>query len=209
MELRLFAIVVGLYFTCQAMATELPLVEDVQTSSLRIQCEELLTIQQKLGAAGLDAAFAELSRYLNAKPLDPVVLQRLLDEQCLIGISINPESRVKAIRGPAPAVLKRGKATLVLIKVQNDAGVTNDLRVSGPRQVGTSTVPGDGWLDVSIIAPTVHGGRLTGCRLEYRFMQLRSDEVGKREATLKFDVGQGSQDLGFRAEVPVLFTIKP
>ena len=28
-----------------------------------------------------------------------------------------------------------------------------------------------------------------------------------REATLRFDVGQGSQDLGFRGEVPVLFTV--
>jgi hypothetical protein len=40
-------------------------------------------------------------------------------------------------------------------------------------------------------------------------LRLRSSEAGKREATLQFDVGQGTQDLGFRAEVPILFTVRP
>jgi hypothetical protein len=40
-------------------------------------------------------------------------------------------------------------------------------------------------------------------------VRLAAHEAGKREATLKFDVGQGTQDLGFRAEVPVLFTVRP
>jgi len=39
-------------------------------------------------------------------------------------------------------------------------------------------------------------------------LRLRASAAGKREATLKFDVGQGTQDLGFRAEVPVLFTVQ-
>src|SRR5262249_45925301 len=34
-------------------------------------------------------------------------------------------------------------------------------------------------------------------------------EAGKREATIGFDVGQGTQDLGFRGEAPVLFDIRP
>jgi len=38
-------------------------------------------------------------------------------------------------------------------------------------------------------------------------LHLIGREAGKREATLQFNVGQGTQDLGFRAEVPVLFTI--
>ena len=33
--------------------------------------------------------------------------------------------------------------------------------------------------------------------------------AGKREATVGFDIGQGTQDLGFRAEVPILFTVRP
>ena len=50
---------------------------------------------------------------------------------------------------------------------------------------------------------------LSGLDLEYRVLQLYAKEAGKREAKLAFDVGQGSQDLGFRNEVDILFTIKP
>jgi hypothetical protein len=39
-------------------------------------------------------------------------------------------------------------------------------------------------------------------------MKLTPAQSGKREATLAFDAGQGTQDLGFRAEVPVLFTVR-
>ena len=42
-----------------------------------------------------------------------------------------------------------------------------------------------------------------------RIALIYSSEAGRREATLTFDVGQGTQDLGFRAEVPVLFTVRP
>ncbi len=38
---------------------------------------------------------------------------------------------------------------------------------------------------------------------------IHSSEAGQREATIVFDIGQGTQDLGFRSEVPVLFSIKP
>jgi hypothetical protein len=39
-------------------------------------------------------------------------------------------------------------------------------------------------------------------------LRLTAREGGKREATFRFDVGQGTQDLGFRGEVPVLFTVR-
>jgi len=38
---------------------------------------------------------------------------------------------------------------------------------------------------------------------------IYSSESGRREATVTFDVGEGTQDLGFRAELPVLFDVKP
>src|SRR5262249_35962629 len=50
---------------------------------------------------------------------------------------------------------------------------------------------------------------LSGLVLEYRIVQLYSRDSGKREATLTFDVGQGTQDLGYRNEIPILFTIRP
>jgi hypothetical protein len=50
---------------------------------------------------------------------------------------------------------------------------------------------------------------LSGLKVEYLIALLYSSESGKREATIAFDVGQGTQDLGFRAEVPVLFDVRP
>ena len=51
-------------------------------------------------------------------------------------------------------------------------------------------------------------GKLSGGKLDYVVLRLTPREAGKREATLQFDVGQGTQDLGFRAEVPILFNVQ-
>jgi hypothetical protein len=45
--------------------------------------------------------------------------------------------------------------------------------------------------------------------LSHRLVRLRGCEIGRREASLAFDVGQGTQDLGFRNEVPILFDCRP
>jgi hypothetical protein len=50
---------------------------------------------------------------------------------------------------------------------------------------------------------------LSGLKVEYAIALIYSSEAGKREATLGFDIGQGTQDLGFRAEVHVLFDVRP
>src|SRR6185295_16294654 len=68
---------------------------------------------------------------------------------------------------------------------------------------------GDRWLDVSMHDKQPLNDKLSGLVLEYRIIQLYSRDVGKREAKLMFDVGQGTQDLGFRNELNVLFTCEP
>src|SRR5262245_51705461 len=50
---------------------------------------------------------------------------------------------------------------------------------------------------------------LSGLKVEYAIALIYASDAGKREATIGFDVGQGTQDLGFRAEAPVLFDIRP
>ena len=40
-------------------------------------------------------------------------------------------------------------------------------------------------------------------------MQIYSRDAGKREAKLAFDVGQGTEDIGFRNALPVLFDCRP
>jgi hypothetical protein len=135
-------------------------------------------------------------------------VQKLLDPHCLIGVNINPESRVKAARGPRSADLIKGQETLVLIKVHNEAGVTQGLKVSGEQLRSPGANDKNRWLEALVQDKKPLDSKLNGQKLEYVVLRLKGHEAGKREATLKFDVGQGTQDLGFRAEVPILFNVK-
>ena len=51
--------------------------------------------------------------------------------------------------------------------------------------------------------------RLSGLTVEYKVLMAYSRDVGKREATLAFNIGQGTQDIGFRNAVPILFDCQP
>jgi hypothetical protein len=187
--------------------SSLPLVTEVEPGPLREQCRRLV---QVLHGTLPDATERKLTEAVGSDkaPEDlPEIVQKLLDPHCLIAVSINPESRVKAARGPHSAELVRGRETLVLIKVFNEAGVTHGLKLSGD-QLGKGS-DGRGWLEARVATTPPLRRTLSGQKLEYVVLRLQAREAGKREATLKFDVGQGTQDLGFRGEVPVLFTVRP
>ncbi|HVJ86517.1 MAG TPA: CehA/McbA family metallohydrolase, partial [Caulifigura sp.] len=51
--------------------------------------------------------------------------------------------------------------------------------------------------------------RLSGLAVEYVIGLVTSSEAGDREATIVFDLGDGTRDLEFRSEVPVLFKVEP
>ncbi len=149
-------------------------------------------------------------------------MQSTLDPLCIAGVVINPESRVKAQRGPADPILYQSECKRFLVKIINEAGVTARLRVGYTgasetqlRHHGQQTempadetplfhvktyLPGGRWLHSPSIAP------LNGLELNYAIVDIFCAEQGKREITFTFDVGQGTQDLGFRAEVPILFS---
>jgi hypothetical protein len=102
--------------------------------------------------------------------------------------------------------------------------VQSALRVSSPNaarlQVQSSGSPepkaaispadvADRWLDVSLAESQPLNKNLSGLKLEYRIVELYSRDAGRREAKLEFDVGQGTQELGFRNEINVLFDCEP
>jgi hypothetical protein len=158
-------------------------------------------------------------------------IQSLIDPQALLVASLNPEVRVKLARGPAPAVLQQGGYTPVLIKVINHSTTTAPLNLSSPQagpvyagvaklsmerqrqehlRVNENTdARDDRFLDLEVFARPPMTPQLSGLEVEYVIALLYSSEAGRREATLVCDVGQGTQDLGFRAEVPVLFNVQP
>jgi hypothetical protein len=153
------------------------------------------------------------------KERDAKKLQQLLDPHVLALVQLSPESRVKARRGPADVPLQQGGYTPFILKVHNESTVTKPLRISSP-QAGPLFSGGraplvkqkpskDYFLDLEIYTQQPMTEKLSGLEVEYVIGLVHSTEAGKREVVLTFDVGQGTQDLGFRAEVPVLFQIRP
>ena len=67
----------------------------------------------------------------------------------------------------------------------------------------------DRFLELEMFTAPPMTANLSGLEVEYAVALIYSSEAGRREATLTVDAGQGTQDLGFRAEVPILFTVKP
>jgi hypothetical protein len=191
----------------------LPLVEGAAVEPLRKHCRQLLQALEALKAPLPMEVGRALKAVLEDGSGDPEMvaqrLQQLLDAHCLIGVSINPESRVKAARGPAAAELRLNRESVVLLKVHNDAGVTQALQVTGPQLRSPLESEVGRWLEGVVHTAPPLAKTLSGHKVEYVILRLTAREAGKREVTLKFDVGQGTQDLGFRAEVPVLFTVRP
>lgn len=153
---------------------------------------------------------------------DAAEIQNLLDDRVMFVVGINPESRVKVARGPADAVLQQAGWTPALVKVTNEGTIKKRLAIgstlSGPVYSGAGRQERDPKADAAIVkrfaqlemfqAPPMTQN-LSGLKVEYAIALIYSSEAGKRELTVNFDVGQGTQDLGFRAEVPVVFEIKP
>lgn len=195
------------------VSATLPVVDGVPVAPLRANCRLLLQALHGLKAplpAATERDLKGLLADVSSNPDDIAEgIQKLLDPFCLVAVSINPESRVKVARGPAAADLRQNQAAIVLIKIHNEAGVTQALAVSGEQVRSREAPQGGQWLEATVHAAPPLAKTLGGHKVEYVILRLLAHEIGKREATLQFDVGQGTQDLGFRAEVPVLFRVRP
>jgi hypothetical protein len=198
-----------------AQAQKLDPVE-VEGQPLAANTQRLLDALQFLGAPLPAPTATALQAAIKAR--DARKIQELLDPHVLVVVTLNPESRVKAGRGPATATLQQGGFVPLLIKVLNDSTVQKTLRITSPQSGPVYSGGGarndphadkDRFLQVEMFTSPPMTGTLSGLKVEYALALAYSSEVGKREATFGFDVGQGTQDLGFRGEVPILFTIRP
>ncbi len=220
------ALLLHAFSTSIALAEPLPLVTNVELQPLAAGVKRVAQALEFAGAPLSAEQAAALEKALtNSDEAEAIKqVQAVLDPLCLVGVNINPESRVKVAAGEAPAVLLQQGRRLFLVKVHNEAGVTAALRVSSPNSEPlyershngpnpeVTVKPhevGDRWLDVAMIDGQPLNKTLSGLPLEYRLIELYSRDVGRREAKLVFDVGQGTQDLGFRNEVNILFHCEP
>jgi len=212
-----------------AEAPMLPIVSGVEMQPLAAQITRLREALDYLGTPLSASEAAALDEAMSKSDSDAATtrIQEVLDPHCLIGVDINPEMRVKVAQGPAkPELFEQGWRTF-LVKVHNQAGATAELRVISPnaqsvhdsswmknasddyyrkkRQPGARPSVADLWLDLESFNKQPLKKELSGLPLEYRILSLYSRDAGQREAKLAFNVGQGTQDLGFRSEVDVLF----
>lgn len=187
----------------------------VELQPLAAQAERVATALEMVGAPLTPAERTALQRAAAAEDgaAGVAAVERVLDRRSLVLVTINPESRVKAAVGPARPDLLEGGWRTFLIKVTNEAGVTAPLQISSPnagRLAGARQGELRGrWLEILPHITQPLRNELSGLELEYRVVSLYSRDAGKREAKLAFNVGQGSQDQGFRNEVDLLFTARP
>src|SRR6266496_3164902 len=220
---------------CSAFAAEspnLPTIKNVELQPLVAQVRRVIEATDYLGSPlnAADKKTLEASFKKSDGDEASVAIQRVLDRYCLFGVNINPESRVKVAPGNAkPELVEKGWRQF-LVKVHNEAGVTADLRTLSPnalslfdsgsastssdkayRKRGESSHPNPAklWLDLQMFNKQPLREQLSGLNLEYRILQLYSRDAGQREAKISFNVGQGTQDIGYRNDVDVLFTSLP
>ena len=201
--------------TVEPCESRLPIVADVPLQPFVAQVTRLIAAAEYLGAPLPPDHQRELEVAFKMTNEESAVtsIQRVLDCHCLVGVEINPEMRVKVAPGPArPELVEHGWRQF-LVKVHNQAGTTAVLRgISSQARRLAGAMPDELrnlWLDLQMFDSQPLTRTLSGLVLEYRIVQLYSRDPGQREATLTFDVGQGTQDLGYRNEVPILFTIRP
>ena len=194
-------------------ADALPVVAGVEGQPLGANAERLVKALEFLGRGFPKDEIAKLSAAATAR--DSAAIQKLLDPSVLLLVTISPEARVKVARGPGTASAQQAGFVPTLVKIVNESTVKKPLRVSSP-QAGPVHSQKDvkkdfsgRFLDLKMFTSPPMTEGLSGLKVEYAILLVYSSEAGKREATIAFDVGQGTQDIGFRGEAPVLFDVKP
>jgi hypothetical protein len=194
-----------------AQAAVLPVVRQIEFQPLAAQVKRVLEALDYIGSPytgierqAIDAALAQGDSYL---------LQQRMDVRCLVGVHINPEMRVKVQQGTAPPDLVEQGWRVFLVKVENDSGTTAKLAVESDSFKKLHGSPqsevANRWLDGEMFDKQPMRETLGGLGVEYRIISLYSRDTGRREAKLTFSVGQGTQDLGYRSELDILFNCKP
>ena len=225
-----FLLLVFLSVTCATRGSSPQ--NQVELQPLVAQAKRLLETLDYLGAPLSPPDKQTLERALNSNDAAKARgdIQEVLDKYCIIEVDINPESRVKVAKGKAsPALVEHGWRTF-LVKVRNEAGITAQPKVESPNALPVfirASVGADNreshspqqrvkpadvaqrWLDMSLYNKPPFKPQLSGLEVEYRIIQLYSRDSGKREAKISFNVGQGTQDIGFRNDVDILFTCSP
>jgi len=184
---------------------------------------------QELGQPLAGLSEPELQAAIQAE--DAVAIRQLLDPYVLAVVSINPESRVRVERGQGQVQLQQAGFTAAIVKVQNGGAVKAALSIqspqAGPSYSGSTRLsvermdqpalhqvetPAAGPRRFAVLdwytSPPLTAG-LSGVSTEYAVLLIGTSDAGMQEIVLQFSVGEQTQDLGFRAELPIVFESRP
>lgn len=219
----------SLTFKNAVIAQDTPVITGVERQPFVAATRRLVEAMDFAGAPLAADVQQQISAAIAAKDDRDAIrqIQETLDRLCLAMININAESRVKVAEGPVKKELMQQGWRAFLIKVHNEAGINPVLQVESPnalpvyqrgkgsreeprtkeRLVNPEDVP-DRFLDLNLVTREPLKEKLSGLLVEYRILLLYSRDAGPREASLSFNIGAGTQDLGFRSIVPILFDCK-
>ena len=162
---------------------------------------------------------------------DAAAIEQLLDQWATCIVTINPESRVKVAAGSRAPQLQQAGYTPWLVKIVNQGAVQTPLQVTspqaGPSYSGVALLSMQRQDQLSLReneaqadsprrfmhmewfeqAPMMRVP--SGASKEYAILLVYSSDSGRRDAMLEFSVGTGTQDLGFRAQLPITLNVPP
>ena len=212
----------------RANAQSLYLVEDAPPQPAIAQAQRIAGALETIGSALTPDEAARL-KALSDTPHDEALskaVQELLDPHCLAMVHINPEMRVRVMRGPAtPHLIQNGWVTY-LVKVHNQSGTQAPLNAVSPQAEpalhASSSQPrpkpenelslgqvADRFLELQFFRSQPMTETLTGATLEYTILQMYTSAVGPREVQLSFNAGAGTEDLAARNSLAILFQSAP
>jgi len=130
-------------------------------------------------------------------------LAAVVEPLVVLRVDVNPESRVKmAAVSPLPELVV-DRTYRVLLEVSNAARIRAPLRVMATDR--STTPPRSArFCEVGLVDGIASSSFLSGAEREWKIVEIRLLEAGRREVHLEADVGQGTQDLGFRAAADLL-----
>ena len=199
----------------------LSIVRNVDRQPLVSQTSRLIEAMDFVGSpfskADVDALNAAMALEDDAQTIESI--QRILNTYTLIDVHINPEARVKLAPGQCIATLQQQGWRAFLVRVQNEPRVSARLAVSSKNSQPTMDFGQEGtistedvkqrWMKVEMVDKKPLNPRLSGLPVEYRIVTIFSRDAGDREGHIAFNIGHGTQDIGFRNDLHLLFNCKP
>ena len=202
---------------------------DVPGQPLASNVRRLMTALESLGHPLPKASSQAIAAAVSER--DAQAIQQVLDQEVLAIVSINPEERVSVKRGPDRGVIQQQGYRPAIVKVINQSTSTSRLQITSPqagpvyagasessmrRQQQTELTENQNdehseerFLAVELYDVPPMTEQLSGLEVEYALVLLASSAAGKREAILHFDIGDGTADLEYRNELPILFDAQP